>query len=418
MYWYGILNGPSTPPTVPAVTVGGQPVTNLAVNLNADYIPQGLFLQLPNGTPGPADIVVTSNTGTGTLKAAITYIPFATVIPASGLLQLLYDTHRSLLYALQSTQIQVFDPVSLKWTNTLVPGGSAGIGYVEMALTPDGSQLLVLDAKANTLTVFNPDDPSQSTSTALPTLSAAPQYVTATSTGKAFIGGVDLPSIEFDIATKTYKLLSNQSGKTQFVATPDGNHMAAVTQNSSSGTFAVWNRSSDTFTEQALDGTFWTDLAISADGNTIAPLAGNLSYTGIAVGFFDSELHFTNVNVYPDLAPPDQPPAQGAIFSNSGLTLLTPLSDSIDFFNTQTGTLRGRLLMPELLPIGNTYAGVIALDPNQQTIYAISSSGLTVVTLPSVVDQITPFAWPYVAKPSTSSSHSLSGMSKARPIQF
>jgi hypothetical protein len=138
----------------------------------------------------------------------------------------------------------------------------------------------------------------------------------------------------------------------------------------------------------------------------------------VGVGFFDGQLHFTNANVYPDLAPPDEPAAQGAIFSNSGLTLLTPLADSIDFFNTQTGTLRGRLLMPEFLPVGNTYGGVIALDPNQQTIYAISSSGLTIVTLPSTVDQVTPFAWPNIAKPSTSSSHSLSGMPKARPIQF
>ena len=110
--------------------------------------------------------------------------------------------------------------------------------------------------------------------------------------------------------------------------------------------------------------------------------------------------HFTNASVYPDLALPDQPPCEGAIFSASGLTLLTPLGDSIDFFNTQTGTLRGRLLMPEPLPLGNTFADVIALDPNQQTISAISASGLTVLTLPSVVDQIAPVAWPHTARPS------------------
>jgi hypothetical protein len=88
----------------------------------------------------------------------------------------------------------------------------------------------------------------------------------------------------------------------------------------------------------------------------------------------------------------------GAIFSASGLTLLAPLADSIDFFSSQTATLQGRLLMPELLPIGDLTSGVIALDPNQQTIYAISASGLTVATLPSSVDQVTPFAWPYIAK--------------------
>jgi len=66
----------------------------------------------------------------------------------------------------------------------------------------------------------------------------------------------------------------------------------------------------------------------------------------------------------------------------------------------QTATLRARLLMPESLPVGNLTSGVIALDPDQQTIYAISASGLTVATLPSVVDQITPFPWPYAVKSS------------------
>lgn len=398
LYGYGILNPGGSVPTAPTVTVGGLPVTNLAVNLNADYILQGLYLQLPNGTPGPADIVVSANNGTGTLKAGITYIPSATIVPASGLLQLLYDTHRSLLYALQNTQVQVFDPVSLAWKNPLIPVG--GVGYVWMALTPDGSKLVALDSKANTLTVFNPDNPSQSTITQLPSLSAMPTNVAVTSTDKAFIGGTD-PNIEFDLATNTYKLLPNSANGVlgQFMATPDGTHMAAVAEDTSSGGLAVWNSSNDSLTFQGLWGAFWTDLAISSDGSVIAPVEGNLSYAGVAVGFFDSELHFLNANVYPGLAPPDEPPAQGALFSNSGQTLLTPLADSIDFFNMQTGTLSSRLLMPELLPVGNTYAGVIELDPNQQTIYAISASGLTVVTLPSTVDQLTPFPWPYVARP-------------------
>jgi hypothetical protein len=426
LYGYGILNGPSTPPKVPIVSIGGQPVTNMAVNIYAD-IPQELFLELPNGIPGPADIVLTSNTGTSTLKGGITYIPFAAVIPASGLLQLVYDTHRNLLYALQSTQIQVFDPVSLKWTNTLRPAGSAGVGYIAMAITPDGSQILVLDATANSLTVFNPDDPSQSTSDPLPSTSSGVQNIAVTSTGKAFIGSSH-PPLEFDIATHTFKTLSTNTTVELrlFVATADGTHMAAVTNNSG-GTVAVWHSSNDTFTAQGLPSfcgigycLVWTDLAISPDGNIVAPLAGNQALAGVGVGFFDEQLHFTNRNVYPDLAPPDLPAAQGAIFSSSGLTLLTPLVDSIDFVDTQTGTLRGRLLMPSLLPLlpgGGGTPGVIALNPNQQTIYAISSSGLAVVTLPKVVDQITPPAWPYVAKPAPSAPM-FSGKRKAGALEF
>ena len=93
--------------------------------------------------------------------------------------------------------------------------------------------------------------------------------------------------------------------------------MAAVRQNDSSGTVAVWRRSSDSFTDQGLPSScgidiclVWTDLAISPDGEIVAPLAGNLSLAGVGIGFFDGQLHYTNANVYPDLAPPDEPAAR------------------------------------------------------------------------------------------------------------
>jgi hypothetical protein len=42
--------------------------------------------------------------------------------------------------------------------------------------------------------------------------------------------------------------------------------------------------------------------------------------------------------------------------------------------------------------------GIIALDPTAKIIYAISASGLTVMTLPTTVDQILPPIWPYAAR--------------------
>src|SRR5439155_11400046 len=144
----------------------------------------------------------------------------------------------------------------------------------------------------------------------------------------------------------------------------------------------------------------WTDLAVSPNGNVFAAVKGNLDFAGVVTGLFDGGLHFTNATVYPDLAPPDQPFCIGAMLSTSGRTLLSPLSDSIDFFSTTTGKMIARLAMPDLLPTGDAFAGVLALDPNEQTIYAISASGLSVLMLPSTVDQIAPFPWPHVATPS------------------
>jgi hypothetical protein len=399
LFGYGMLNGPTAPPVV---TIGGQTIPNVAVNLEANYILQELFLQVPNGSPGPADITVTGINGSATLKAAVTYIPSATIIPASNLIQLVYDAHRSLLYALQSNEIQVLNPTTLQWQTPLKPGGSGGFGYVSMAITPDGTRILVLDSIAKNVTVFDPDNPSQSVSTSItPSTGATLVSVAATSTGKAFIASLNGSPIEFDLATNSYSTTNIFSGlPSRLVATADGTHVAGINQNSGSGTIDIWNSVGGSAAQSIANDIVWVDVAVSADGSYFAALEGDIGAAGVAAALFDRGLHFTNATLYPDLAPPDQPFVTGAIFSPSGLTLLTPLSDSIDFFSTQTGTLQGRLLMPELSPVGDLTAGAIALDPNQQTIYAISASGLTVVTLPSVVDQITPFPWPYVAKPS------------------
>src|SRR5207237_10116109 len=129
--------------------------------------------------PGATDITVTGNNGVGTLKAGITYIPFANVIPSSRLLQLLYDSHRDLLYALQSTQIQVLNPTSLQWQTPMRPGSNGGIGLSSMAITPDGSKMMVLDSTANTLTVFDPGNPSQGISTPVAPSTGATLYSVA-----------------------------------------------------------------------------------------------------------------------------------------------------------------------------------------------------------------------------------------------
>ena len=138
------------------VAVGGQTITNLAINPQTNPSFQQLFLQLPNAPSGPADITVTGNNGTSTLKAGITsFLPPRSSL--DGLLQLLYDSHRNLLYALQSTQILVLNPTTLNWQSPLRPGGTTGGNYVAFTITPDGSKLLVLDAATNSVIIFDPD---------------------------------------------------------------------------------------------------------------------------------------------------------------------------------------------------------------------------------------------------------------------
>jgi DNA-binding beta-propeller fold protein YncE len=273
LFGYGMLNGPFAAPTV---ALGGQTVQNVAVNTQANYILQELFLQIPNGTPGPADITVTSNNGSGTLKAAVTYIPFAAILPTnSNLVQLLYDTHRSLLYALQNNQILVLNPSTLQWQTPLLPGGSGGFGYASMALTPDGTQMIVLDTIASTLTVFDPDNPLQSVSIHItPSTGATFGNVVATSNGKAFIASLNGSTIEFDLATNTYTTTNIFSGlPSRLVASPDGHSVAGVNQNSGSGTLATWSSNSGKAAQSLANDIVWTDVAVSPKGDLFAAMA-------------------------------------------------------------------------------------------------------------------------------------------------
>jgi hypothetical protein len=401
LFGFGMLNGILNAP--PTVTVGGQTVSNVKLNLNSNVL-QEVFFLVPSSGAGSADITVSSNNGSGTLKNALTYISSTTVVPSAGLLQLLYDPHRNLLYALKAGEIDVFDPNTLQFQTPVKPGNPTNPNYVSIALTPDGSKMLVTDANNETVTIFNPDNPASNTVVVVSSSAQqAPQQVVTTSTSKAFITTFASRPFELDLGTLalTQRTETFFSLTTKFAATPDGTHMAAASLNNSSGAVAVWNSGSDTFTSQDFIDGFWTDLAISNDGKMIAPVMGFPNDLGTIIAFFDDQLHYINSPVYPDLAFPDAPQSLGAIFSPSGKTFLSPLGDSIDVFDVQTGMLRSRILTPAPIPIINfplSSSGVVAISPNAQTLYAISTSGLMVLNLPASVDTLPVTIWPFSAQ--------------------
>lgn len=80
-----------------------------------------LIAHVPDATPGNSvDISLSSSVGSGTLASAAIYCPSPTILPASGLLQLLYDGHRNLLYALKATEVDVLNPTTLQWQAPLI----------------------------------------------------------------------------------------------------------------------------------------------------------------------------------------------------------------------------------------------------------------------------------------------------------
>lgn len=387
---------------IPTISIGGEPATNV-IDLQ-DIEPgvlQGEALQVPNGSPGetPA-IAVSSSAGSGTLSGASTYYAAPTIVPATGLLQLLYDSHRNLVYALKAKEVDVLDPSTLQWQTPLTFPATATGTYDVMALTPDGSKLVVAGA-------FNQSpqaivmDPSNSSTATVVTYSgnnnnlSGPIAITASNV-VIFTG---FQAITLDLSSLTFAPLNVNTGQL-LKTTPDGNHIFGVDLNEGSGT--VYSIDPVTFAVQkeGFAELFWGDLAVDPDGSQFAPVDIEPGAAGDGVGFFNPSLQYLSANVYPAFSPPDDSGAVGSTYSPAGKVLVVPLGDSLEFWDTASGTLRARLMTPEELQV-LTYpevgaAPILALDSAGQTIYAISASGLTVIKLAQPIDQMPSMQWPEV----------------------
>jgi len=151
------------------VTVGGNAATiTSTVGQYPPFSPEPfpsaiLNYTLPAGTPGWADLQVTTPIGTGTLPKSIFYAKSVTDYSSSDTFQaVLVDENRKQVYLSAGDHIDVFSTVSNQFVSPLTP---AAVGsqkqFAGLALTPDG-RLLAGDVPDNSLAVINPDNPTSS----------------------------------------------------------------------------------------------------------------------------------------------------------------------------------------------------------------------------------------------------------------
>ena len=412
IYVYGYGFSPAGDP--PTVTIGGVPV-NVTTLGNAVPPLEGEAIQIPNGTPGASvNVAVSSSAGGGTLTA--TYYPAPTIVPASGLLQLLYDSHRSLLYALKATEVDVLNPATLQWQSPIVlPQPATPVSYAMMALSPDGSWLVVGSADSH-IVVLDPDQPAQAHLLSS-NLSGPLSSLSITEFNQVILA--EPQTVKLDIPSLTFSALGIFTGSI-IKASSDGAHVYGVSGSEAysvdPSTYAVQSVGFNLYTNG------FTDLAVSPNGSQFAAIYGPPFAAGDIAAFYNSSAQYINANVYPDFSPPDDSSVIGATFSPAGKVLVVPLGDSIEFWSAAQGTLLSRLMTPEELHVWAypevAVSPLLALDSAGQTIYAVSSSGLTVLTLPEPLDQMPATQWPsaYISGGARSGfQHSLASQMRVTP---
>src|SRR5882724_8721701 len=197
------------------VTIGGAQADMTRATLNSyasnDYPEQAVTVPVPPGTPGWADVVLTTSNGTDTLKRGMQYLKKEAQVIAGQYEFAAYDAVRDAFYLTGGgNNVAVFNPNTQAFGPPLQSTSiSAGAVLQELVLTPDNSKLLVVDPKDQSVIVF---DLAAGTSTAVNVGLAAdptgtqvqPITVVAAANNRAFVSVtpcVTSPVRQIDLAS-------------------------------------------------------------------------------------------------------------------------------------------------------------------------------------------------------------------------
>lgn len=428
IYGYGFGSDPNkltvkiggTAASVQKIDQVGTIATSLGLDASFPFPLQRVTLLTPAGTAGTADVVVSSADGSTTLSRGFSYLQSEQVFTKAGLYKfVLYDQKRQHLYLSNIDHVDVFDLASSQFLAAIQPPGGPppNAGLRGIALMPDNSQLVIADFGAQSVYVINPDTASGSSSFVggIPGyINSGPSRVAATSTKTVFVGmgaegnaqngcnaclaQMDVSTFPPTVAPATQQEISFLTGTPLLQADSTGDHVFFSFVSAQGGPVAVWDASSPGQFETRTANAAAIDLAVSADGNAFAVRenaqtsirSGSLTLLGTAAV---SELERI----------PGRTEVPGAVMHPSGSLLYVPfltgpapalppavnLTGGVDILDAHTGTLRRRIFLPESLAMLSTdidgqHGSFLAIDENGQRIFALTTSGLTVLQLATV----------------------------------
>jgi len=279
------------------VTIGGSPAraSSLDSISNGLYPEQTVTVQAPPGTPGWADITLTTSNGSDTLKRGVQYLKQEANLQGGPYAFAVYDSLRDHFYVTgNGNSVAVFDPGSLTLLQPLQSSAiSSGAVLQSEALTPDNSELLVADPSDQVVVIFDLQDGTSTAVSALlpsdgPVTLTAPMPVVAAAGGRAFVSltpCVPNPVREIDLTGLTVQARPDASSTCPDLggASADGSTIIFAGNSGAEppGPESIWRyeSSSDSFTGPVIIGDApWVggDGAADADGGVIALSQGVL----------------------------------------------------------------------------------------------------------------------------------------------
>jgi hypothetical protein len=445
IYGYGFGNDPAKVTVAIAGTAATvqqiENITTIAPSLGLDasypFSLECITVQTPAGTAGKADIVITSPAGSTTASKSFQYLQSENFCAKPAFDKfVIYDQSRQWLYLSDIDHVDVFDLAAAAFHGTGLepPGGPPPTAELrDLALTPDGTELVVADFAAQNIYLLDPDNDA---GTSVPVggvasfANSGPARVATTSTQNIFVGlsaessssgsctsclgQLNLSASPPTIQPAAQPEITSLTGAPLMQSNGNGDQVFVAFANAPGGPLALWNSSSpnqfSTFT--ANDSA--TDLAASSDGTMFALQAnGTTEIRG-------ADLSLAAVPANPELAQiPGRNQVPGMTLHPSGALVYQPfltgpagnagVKGGVDILDAHSGALRLRILLPQqfMTDVDAFHGSFLSTDENGQRLFAITSSdgtaqnaGVTIVTLASVplgIGTLTPANGPAAA---------------------
>jgi hypothetical protein len=422
----------SSPGSV-TVTIGGVkaavqrvdalPAFGSALGLGATFpfALERITLGTPPGSPGKADITTAS--GSSTAAKAFQYLNASQKYANPGLHKfVVYDQARQQLYLSATDHVDVFQLNSQVFAPPVGPppnGPPPDAALRGLTLTPDGSALIVAAFGAQSVYLVNPDGAANN-GVAVPVggvagfLNSGPARVAATSAETVFVGlsgeggspgacnnclgQMNLVASPPAFQPAPQPEVSSLTGAPLLQADAAGDTAYLAFNSARGGPVATWYATAPNAFTLSTTSDSATDLTTSADGRLFAMRAHNsteirgpdlslFSTPATAeVGSLANRVAVPGVAMHPsgaliyepflDGPAPVSPPAMG-------------IHGGIDIRDAHNGQLRLRIYLPEAFAMLNTdidglHGGFLTTDENGQRLFAITTSGLSVIQLASV----------------------------------